>query len=80
MEAVLPAPSKHVEAAEFHRDILSRHSDQAGFLALTEKEISKRRSQEQMRWTGFHVLTSMSDVLQKIMVTSNSTTLVLPFH
>lgn len=80
MEAVLPAPSKHVGAAEFHRDILNWHSDQGGFLALTEKEIPKHRSQEQMQWVSFCVLTSMSNVLQKIMVTSNSITLVLPFH
>lgn len=48
MKAVLPAPAKHVEAAEFPRDVLNRRSDQAGFLALTEKGISKHRSREQM--------------------------------
>lgn len=80
MKAVLPAPAKHVEAAEFPRDVLNRRSDQAGFLALTEKGISKHRSREQMQGIGFYVLTSMSNVLQKIMVKSNSITVVLPFH
>lgn len=77
MEAVLPAPFKHVEADEFHDDILNCCFDQAGFLVLTEKEISKHRSQEQMQGIGFYALTSMSNVLQKIM-TYNSITLVLP--
>jgi len=74
VEALLPPPSKHMEAADFHRDILNRCSDQGGFSALVEKTISKYRSQEQMQCVDIRVECTAEDY------GDTSTTLVLPFH
>lgn len=61
MVVILPAPSKYIEAAEFHGDVLNQSSDQGGFLALTEKEISKCRSQGQMQCIDIHVKCTAED-------------------
>lgn len=50
-----------------------------GVVLVTDEEISKRRSQEHTQQIGFYILTSTSNVLQKIMVTSNSIIPAVPF-
>lgn len=51
-----------------------------GLVLVTDEEISKRRSQEHTQQIGFYILTSTSNVLQKIMVTSNSIIPAVPFR